>query len=449
MVVFSDHKPLENLNVKVRTDEELGDLTNYLSQFDFSIKYNPGQNNAEADCLSRNPVLESNININEDILKTVNLLTLEEIKDDQKNMIVEKNNVQENGIIYKTVRGKKKIRLSNTGGKKLIQRIHQKMGHVGMNHLINMSTPYYYSEHMYKQIKEISSKCEICIKNKSRNNRRLGLLGHLGPATKPFEIMSLDTIGGFGGRRSTKRYMHLLVDHFTRYAYITTAKNQTSTDFIKIIKSVQNENKIGTLLTDQYGGINSKEFKDYLHNENINLIFTAIDSPSSNCLNERLNQTLVNRIRCKINEGKSNKAWSTIARICVNEYNRSIHSVTKFSPAYLMCGRVTPFIPSTLQPKYNIEQDSLTAFDNSLKVHNQNEKPVNKNRKFIRFKIGDLVYVENGNKLNRRKLDEIRIGPLPIIERLSNTVYAVECGSSKDKRLFHISKMITFEKEKH
>ncbi len=252
-VVFSDHKPLENLNVKIRTDEELGDLTNYLSQFDFTIKYNPGQNNAEADCLSRNPVLESNINMGEDILKTVNLLTIDEIKDDQKNMTIEKNEVQENGIIYKTVRGKKKIRLSDTGGKKLIQRIHQEMGHVGMNHLINMSTPYYYSEHMYKQIQETSLSYEICIKNKSRNNRHLGLLGHLGPATKPFEIMSLDTIGGFGGRRSTKRYMHLLVDHFTRYAYITTAKNQTGTDFVKIIKLVQNENKIGTLLTDQYG----------------------------------------------------------------------------------------------------------------------------------------------------------------------------------------------------
>lgn len=31
--VFSDHKPLENLNIKSRTDEELGDLTYYLSQF--------------------------------------------------------------------------------------------------------------------------------------------------------------------------------------------------------------------------------------------------------------------------------------------------------------------------------------------------------------------------------------------------------------------------------
>ncbi|CAB3230820.1 unnamed protein product [Arctia plantaginis] len=81
--VFSDHKPLENLNIKARTDDELGDLTFYLSQYDFNIKYIPGKNNTEADSLSRNPVLEDNDN-DEEILKTIPLVALED-KDQQRN----------------------------------------------------------------------------------------------------------------------------------------------------------------------------------------------------------------------------------------------------------------------------------------------------------------------------------------------------------------------------
>lgn len=70
-VVYSDHKPLEHMNIKARTDEELGDLTYYLSQYNFEIKYNPGKLNQEADCLNRNPVLEPHDNA-EDLLKVVN-----------------------------------------------------------------------------------------------------------------------------------------------------------------------------------------------------------------------------------------------------------------------------------------------------------------------------------------------------------------------------------------
>ncbi|CAB0034313.1 unnamed protein product, partial [Trichogramma brassicae] len=83
-------------------------------------------------------------------------------------------------------------------------------------------------------IREICKCCAVCVKNKTRGQNKYGLMAHLGPAKAPLEIVSIDTIGGFGGSRSTKRYLHLLVDHFTRYAWITTSKTQNSKDFIKL-----------------------------------------------------------------------------------------------------------------------------------------------------------------------------------------------------------------------
>lgn len=119
---------------------------------------------------------------------------------------------------------------------------------------------------------------------------------------KPFEIISIDTIGGFGGLRSKKKYLHLFVDHFIRYAYILTSKTQTSQDFIKLTQYIPDNNAIGMILAYQYPGTNSKEFKKFSDENNIPLVFTTKKAPISNGLNERLNQTLVNKIRCKINE---------------------------------------------------------------------------------------------------------------------------------------------------
>lgn len=99
--VYSDHKPLENLNLKARTDEELGDLTYYLSQYNFKVRYNPGKTNQEANCLSRNAVLEPDENLDDFItfvnhyyrdlqVKECDLINLKEIQEDQeKNLTTE------------------------------------------------------------------------------------------------------------------------------------------------------------------------------------------------------------------------------------------------------------------------------------------------------------------------------------------------------------------------
>ena len=135
---------------------------------------------------------------------------------------------------------------------KAIQVIHERFGHIGSAQMIALLTKQFYFRQMHKKIIEHCTKCEVCIKNKTRKCQDYGKLGHLGPALRPFQIMSLDTIGSFARKRSTKKYIHLLIDHFTRFAYVLTSTNQHSSEFIKLVDSVQKDNPIELLLTDQY-----------------------------------------------------------------------------------------------------------------------------------------------------------------------------------------------------
>lgn len=59
-------------------------------------------------------------------------------------------------------------------------------------------------------------------KNKWKRHNRYRFISHIGPATKPTEIMPFNTIVGFRGSRSTKRCPHLLA----RNAFIKALKTQ-------------------------------------------------------------------------------------------------------------------------------------------------------------------------------------------------------------------------------
>lgn len=199
------------------------------------------------------------------------------------------------------------------------------------------------------------------------------------------------------------------------------------------------------VLSDQYPGINSKEFKEFLKKENIEIVFTAVDAPFSNGLNERLNQTLINKIRCKINEINKKIAWTTIAQKCVEKYNETEHTVTKFAPKYLLEGETINILPLELKTKCTIDdldRDRKLAFKNTIKSHNYNKKMFDLHREEYKLEVGDRVYVENGNRLNRKKMDELRIGPYKILKKISNSIYEIDTGHRKaESNLYHITKL--------
>lgn len=431
--------------MKARPDEELGDLAQELLQFDFEVVYRPGESNFEADCLSRNPVSEPLDSADsEPALPSVNLITLEEIITSQKEITPLPEDERRSDVIFRNIKGRRKIVLDKETGRRLIPLVHERFGHVGPKQMSLILAKNFYFNGMTAYIRDHCRKCHVCKCNKTRRSRPSGKLGHLGPASSPFQIMSLDTIGGFGGTRSAKRYLHLMVDHFSRYAYILTTKGQSAKEMISLVRSVNEQNPIETLLTDQYGGLSSQEFEEYCGNSGICHIFIAVDAAFSNGLNERLNQTLINRMRCRTNDGSGRtSAWSTIASECTNEYNDTPHSVTSFPPSYLLKGCSRRLIPDILSDPPDLEADRRLAFENSLKYHNYNKLQYDARKSDVMFAIGDYVYIANGNKLNRNKMDQVRIGPFPITRKICDTVFEVCVGQGPfPNRLYHVSKIL-------
>jgi len=72
---------------------------------------------------------------------------------------------------------------------KLIKNIHENLCHIGIKQMQKKIGTVYTAKNLTKNIIQFCKNCGICMKNKSRGNDKFGLMSHLGPATKPFEII--------------------------------------------------------------------------------------------------------------------------------------------------------------------------------------------------------------------------------------------------------------------
>jgi transposase InsO family protein len=132
---------------------------------------------------------------------------------------------------------------------------------------------------MTEIISNFVKNCIVYQTNKIIKIKKCGELSQVGPAKLPYDIVSIDTAGGFSGYNSKKRYIHIAVDHFSSYLWTLSSKTQSAKDFVNLIKIVIQTNKPKMILADRYTGIKSNEFFNFLDKNYIKLMFITVNCP--------------------------------------------------------------------------------------------------------------------------------------------------------------------------
>lgn len=419
--VESDHQPLEWLMKTKHTKTRLFNWSLKLSQYNFTIEYIPGKENVEADHLSRNPVAE------------VNQIDMHDLKSIQAPFLYHPPHrcITKNGFIGKPKGSRFRYYIPPDVAQEILWEIHEKFGHIGHVQMSEHFAMKYYTEKMNQIIVEIINSCDACLRTKQGPS--YGTLGRIGPSKTPFDIIFIDTVGGMSGN-SNKRYLHLAIDAMSRYIWGYASKTQTYRDFENLVKIIQKDGKPKLIVADRYVAIKSFGFKKYLQDNGIELMFTPIDHPQSNGMVERANQTITRRLRCKTLMNPS-QAWTTSAKMVIEEYNKTIHTVTKFPPIYLLFG----YDEEELYKEKTLDQNRLQAIQNSDTSHIRNKEYYDQKIKNISFNKGEYVLIVRTNKLNRRKLDPAYEGPYIIEEQYSPHMYVIDLGDRKES--YHVSKI--------
>lgn len=433
--VITDHQAITYLKNFKHKNDKLTRWKMLLEQYNFDVYYREGRLNVEADCLSRNPIDDriekSNVELflldRDEIINALDTNFIGRYLDDS-------NFVYESDLLFKIDDERnRRIVVPEQLVDRLISKFHLKYCHVGTEKIVFMIRQNYYVKDLHKKVQSVCQNCETCIKNKSRFDKQLGFLGKLGPPKDNFDLISIDTVGGFSNANSPKEYLHIAIDHFSRYVWFTTSKTRNADDYINLVSIVLKSKpnvQIKNLLADKYPGFNDKSFRNFLKRNQINFMQIPSNVPSANGLAERVIQTLVNSIRCNFYDQKLKPAWTSAARSAIEAYNNCVHLTTKFSPSYLLTGTEwsRSCIPTadSVADAAQYEEDKLKAYQNSVKANVRNAFYTNRYRKNYSFEKDQIVFFCDKNKLNRKKLDPIFEGPATVIEQKSKQIYLVK-----------------------
>ncbi|UYV78557.1 hypothetical protein LAZ67_16001995 [Cordylochernes scorpioides] len=409
--IFSDHHALQWLKTIKNPSGRLFRWSLRLSCYEYEVRYIKGSLQHEADLLSRNPFCGF---LDATIIKNHQLTPSGESK----------LTIDRNGLQTLKRRGVTKIVVPDALVPDLLTKVHSRYNHPGISQMTRLISTQYYWKGMSEDISKTTKACAICQSTKHPRGPTFGELGQLPVGTQPFDLVALDTIAGLAKYGNAKTYLHVVVDHFSRYTWTFPSKSTSLTTYQQVIKRVLQDGSPKRLLTDRAPAFTSPKFRKFLINRNIHPLLTTSNNPQANGLCERLNATLTGKLRLLHLENPK-AAWTKLAKRVTVVYNNTPHSVTGFPPGYLMFGVLPPELTEHVNPYPVLTTARRIAHERTQAKHLKDKHAYDQQHKTPHFEPGDLVLVKVYHHPNTGKLAPYFTGPYEILEIISPNVVRI------------------------
>ncbi|GFS69710.1 transposon Tf2-6 polyprotein [Trichonephila clavipes] len=310
---------------------------------------------------------------------------------------------------------------------------HKKFGHPGVATMLKLISPQYYWINIITDIRNYVKHCETCQINKKSHQRKYGLMQSL-PFVKTLELLSIDSVGGLNYYNSVKKYLHIIIDHATRYIWTFPSKNATTDTYINCLRPIFQHHIPEKILSDRSTAFTSSKFKHFLKHNNVTQLLTTSHRPQTNGKVERVNQTIITRLKCEISNSSNKVPWTKILEKVTHQYNQTPHTITGFPPTYLMYGN----LPFEISLKDNeiyppLEEARKLAKERTEQYYKINKIRYDKKFQEADFKVGDLVMYEEFQYPNTRKLSPPYSGPYTVLRKCSDVLFEIDRSNALNK----------------
>lgn len=337
---------------------------------------------------------------------------------------------------------------------------HPAAGHPGQAATFELITRDFWWKGMRKDIAQFIRNCEACQRMKPPRHSPYGLLRPLPIPQRRWESISLDLIIGLplSGSPPCNAILNV-VDRLTKMAhFVPCSSTLDSHGFAQLF--VNNIFKLHGLPKDivsDRGTIFTSEYTSQIaHLLGIQQNLSTAFHPQTDGQTERTNASLEQYLRGYCNYQQDN--WVEILPMAEFAYNSHVSASTKVSPFFANLGynprwenlRKDPpdLTPITIE-SLNVFKAQMISLENYLRSElkwAQESMQENANRHLSAppvFHPGDMVWLLSRNIQSTRpskKLDYKRLGPFPILEKVSTHAYRLDLPESmRVHNVFHIS----------
>ena len=330
--VITDHSALQWLLTLKKPKGRVYRWSVRLSTYPLKIEHRAGKLQTHVDALSRNPLP---IPVHTYTVSTNDLITAQQTSDLS---FVQKPIVRNNVITVKQ-NGLFKAVVPQSLKTQILTEFHDNHSHPGKNKTVSLINQYYWWPNHIRETKAYVDSCKTCQLAKYTHRPTFGKYICPTPDLQPFELIGLDTIVmGAAADKTQHKYIQVLIDHHSRHMWAYPSVRNNSATIINIFTNLINSGvNLNKILTDNYRSFLSADIKTFFRRNNIKHIVSTPYHPQTNGIVERANGTIITKLRAALLDHPRRK-WTTLLPEIVQNYNRTPHDITGFTPRYLLYG---------------------------------------------------------------------------------------------------------------
>lgn len=329
-----------------------------------------------------------------------------------------------NGLLYRKYKDTILFYVPKNMENEVIRHCHDSLGHVGINKTCEYLNRVYYFPKIKEKVINYIRNCLKCITYSPVSGKSPGVLHSIPKGNVPFATLHIDHYGPLEKTSSGKKYVFEVIDGFTKYVKLYSVKSTKTIEVVNKLKEYFTYySRPVRIVSDRGTSFTSKEFSNFLVNNNISHVKVASASPKSNGQIERINRDLTPMLS-KLDQLKNkwDKYLSEVEFVMNNTYSRSINN----SPSILLFGVNQRDRNDDLRTYLEFNKDNhvqdlvkirTDAVEQMKKLQNYNKEKFDQSHKEpLKYELGDYVMVKNVDVtpgINKKLLPKYR-GPYEI-----------------------------------